>query len=102
MKPKFIQSLGDAIQQYLRKEGLLARRSGGEDLESAWREAAGETTAARTRLCTLKRGVLRVEVEGAPLLHELESFRKAALTDAMRRLCPKSGIREIRFLVRSK
>ncbi len=98
---RFVKTLGEAIQQYLQKEGLLSR-SGKEDLPEAWRAAAGEEIAGHTQVCAMKRGVLRILVDSAPLLHELESFRKAELLEAMRGRCPKVTIRELRFVVQSR
>lgn len=96
-----MKTLGEAIREFFSREGLAAR-GGKVDLEAAWRQAAGEATAARTTLGVVKRGVLCIGVDSAPLLHELNSFQKKQLTEAMRALCPKAGIVELRFSVRTK
>lgn len=96
-----MKTLGEAIQQFLKAQGLLARR-GKEDLTAAWREAAGEAVAGHSRVCAPRKGVLRIEIDSAPLLHELNSFRRGELLAAMQRLCPRAALVEIRFAPNSK
>lgn len=101
MTDRTIKTLGEAIRQFIEREGLLSRRPG-DALSTAWKEVAGEGISSHTRVCALKSGILQVEVDSAPLLHELDSFRKNELLEALKRACPRSDLRGLRFTVQSR
>jgi hypothetical protein len=64
---------------------------------AAWREAVGSEFFERTRVGSLKKGVLSVEVDSAALLQELSVYRKRELLVALRRSNP--AISEVKFRV---
>lgn len=81
---------------------VLARRNYGQltaqmELEKSWRSVAGEQVAKLTTIGPIRRGVLEILVDSAPLLAELEGFRKEELTEAMSAQVTHSKITGIKF-----
>lgn len=66
-------AMQDALAAYLRHSGLDAKLAQARVLR-AWRDAVGETLAARARAVRFQDGELLVEVRSAPHLHELSNF----------------------------
>jgi predicted nucleic acid-binding Zn ribbon protein len=62
-----------------------------------WKEVVGESIAEHTRVIGLSGGVLLVEVDSAPLLHELSTYYRRELLDSLRQLGDLPAIQEIRF-----
>jgi predicted nucleic acid-binding Zn ribbon protein len=73
------------------------RRQDRLHLERAWEEAAGTEYAKQTRVGTLKRGVLEVQVMSAILLQELTQFHRRRLLGELRRRLPKTPLTDLRF-----
>jgi predicted nucleic acid-binding Zn ribbon protein len=73
------------------------RRSGRLHLEKAWTEVLDQHHRERTRVLSLKRGVLEVEVNDAVLMQELSSFHRRRLLDALKKSLPNENVRELRF-----
>src|SRR5437660_10856176 len=69
------EKLGDILGRLFTARGW-GRRQGRLKLESVWAEAVGPEFAAHTRLGSLRRGVLEVIVDSAPLLQDLAHFHK--------------------------
>ncbi|RME76772.1 MAG: DUF721 domain-containing protein [Planctomycetota bacterium] len=86
------QPLGDLLS------GLLAGlpSEGLEQLAACWREVAGEAVARHTRVLGYRAGQLRVAVEGAALLGELEVFERSRLERALADRLP--GFRKLRLV----
>ena len=63
-----------------------ARVRGDAQLQSAWADAAGATIARQTRAMAIRRGVLHVAVDHAPLLSELAGFYRQSLLEKMQEL----------------
>lgn len=88
--------LGDALARVLSKKGL---REGLrlEGVRQKWRQAVGEDLAARTRVVSFQRGVLRVEVQSSALLQELASIYKEGLTRSLATGDSPLAVRDIHF-----
>ncbi len=74
--------------------GRLTERT---QLETAWREVAGEEFAPHTRVAGLKRGVLEIEVKNAVLIQELTQFHKRRLLAEVRKQLPRQKITDVKF-----
>jgi len=66
-------------------------------LESAWADAAGTDLLKSSRVMTIKRGVLEVEVRNAVLVQELTQFHKRGLLGKLRKLLPGVTLTDIKF-----
>ena len=66
-------------------------------LEDTWRQKAGIAIADRTRLGTLKRGVLEVLVRDSVLLHELAHYHKQRLLTALQASLGAEQVKDLRF-----
>lgn len=74
-----------------------ARPGGDEQLQAAWRAAAGQTIARQTRAVAIRRGVLHVSVAHAPLLSELAGFHRQALVARLGEMHADLKIRDVKF-----
>ena len=92
------EKLGNLIKPVLKELRIVGRRVG-KALHEAWIEVAGSALAARTRLHSFKAGILIVEVDSSPLLHELQNFQGAELLARMRERVSKPHISALRFRV---
>jgi len=90
--------LGEALGDWL-VESRLLDTSARAELESAWRQAAGDGVAAQTRVVGLRKGHLWVEVASAPLRAELAGFRKWELLRGLRQRYTRRHIADLRFLI---
>ena len=89
-----LHRLGDVLRDLLALSGIGQKRRR-QELERLWTEVAGELSAW-TRVGRQSRGTLEVLVQDSVLLHELQAFRAAELTERMR-AASKGRIRQIRF-----
>lgn len=67
-----------------------------ERLQAAWREVAGGKPAGQSRVKQLKRGVLLVEVDSAPMMHHISEKDKDRLLEELREKVEGVYIKEIR------
>lgn len=74
--------------------GRLAERA---KLESAWAEAAGKDISAQSRVLSLRRGVLEIEVKSGVLLQELAQFHKRKLLQALRQQTATATVADVKF-----
>jgi len=72
------KKLGDLLPDLLADYGLPSVTAR-EELELAWTAAAGDLVASRTKVGSLRRGVLEIFVSDPILLQELEGFEKQRL-----------------------
>jgi predicted nucleic acid-binding Zn ribbon protein len=77
------QPLGELIRAVLKESGV------GKDptlrkVLRAWHEAVGAEMAVHTRVQGVKKGVVTIEVDSAPLLHELAGYMKHDLLRVLR------------------
>lgn len=76
-----------------------ARTRAVTELQDAWERAVGPDLVARTRLGTVRHGVLSVTVAHPTLLEELAAFRKPAILAALRKEAPGTPVLDLRFRV---
>ena len=93
-KPK---ALGDVLSRLVAKRGYAAVKSD-EAIGEAWRRAAGDGTAARTRVGGLSRGQLEILVATNALLQGLQ-FDEQRLLAAVCAAAPSARITRLRFRV---
>ena len=75
----------------------VADAGGNDRLAKAWRAAAGDRVADRTRVVGVRHGTLHVGVQNSALLGELASFHQARLLEAMRAELPESRLKGLKF-----
>jgi predicted nucleic acid-binding Zn ribbon protein len=90
------QPLASAVSRLIQERGL-ARQRANMALQGAWKQVAGDRIAAASRVQGVRRGVLQVTVDNAPLLSELQAFRKPALLKQLQTDHPEWRLKEIRF-----
>jgi predicted nucleic acid-binding Zn ribbon protein len=90
------EPLGEILSRLFTARGW-GRRGERQRLEDAWRAAAGEDVAAKTRVGSLRRGVLEIEVGNGVLMQELASFRKRKLLEDLKAKLPGTPLRELKF-----
>jgi hypothetical protein len=94
-RPSPSSPIRDVLAQVLKQYGL------GSDprirrVVAAWREAAGTEFFDKTRVVSVKDGVVTIQVESAPLLQELAVYHKRGLLAALQRA--ESSVVDLRFL----
>jgi predicted nucleic acid-binding Zn ribbon protein len=95
MSEKGPENLGDVLGRLFtaRGWGRLSERS---RLEGAWTEVVGEH-APQTRVLSLRRGVLEVEVKNPILMQELAQFHKRKLLGELRKKLPGQTLTDLKF-----
>ena len=93
------KTLGDILEQALAKQGLLARTRH-SNVDEAWTSIVGSEFADHTRIASLKKGILEIEVDSSALMTEIQFYRKALLLD-LRETVRKPFISRISFILKS-
>ena len=91
------KQIGNLVAQLITTRGY-GRIESDEQLQAAWKSAAGEQLAAISRACRVHRGKLEVLVGNSTARQELE-FRRAAIVAAFSQQHPELRVREVRFRV---
>ena len=86
-------------------EGILGRwlrdnrpaRAALGELGRTWRDIVGEEIAAHSRITEYRSGVLRVEVDSAPLLHELATYHSREVIESLRATEAFRNLSELKF-----
>lgn len=65
--------------------------------EQAWATAAGPDHALHSKIGALRRGVLEILVDNAPLLQEMTHYHKRRLLQSLREQLPNVTITDLRF-----
>jgi predicted nucleic acid-binding Zn ribbon protein len=91
------QPIGDVLAQLMARRGY-ARVQSGNDCGEAWRQAAGEAIAARSRAMHVRGGVLEVLVSHSTLVQEL-GYQKPALLARLAELLPDARIHDWKLRV---
>jgi predicted nucleic acid-binding Zn ribbon protein len=73
------------------------RRQARLHLEKAWESAIGPESAAHTRLSSIRRGVMEIEVDNAVLMQELAMFHKRKLLAKLRELLKNTTLNDLKF-----
>lgn len=100
-KTKGLESIEKIIGRWL-KANRVSQRLNRNSVFGKWKEVVAETAigkmaAERTRAVDLTGGLLTVEVDSAPLLHELSTYYRQELLEELRRLEDFPNLRDIRF-----
>jgi hypothetical protein len=90
------QRLSLALGELIAFRGY-ARARGDAQLQEAWADAAGKTIARQTRAVAIRRGVLHVSVDHAPLLSELAGFYRQSFVARLQELHAHLNIRDLKF-----
>ena len=90
------QRLSLALSELIAQRGY-ARVHGDARLQTAWNQAAGATIARQTRALAIRRGVLYVAVDHAPLLSELAGYYRQAILDKLTGQYGDLKIRDLKF-----
>ena len=90
------KQIGDLLGRVLARYGCT-QTTAQLELERAWNEAAGDRIRTRTRVGSLRRGVLEILVDNSVLLQELESFQKQTLLLKMQQSVQHNKIESLRF-----
>jgi predicted nucleic acid-binding Zn ribbon protein len=96
-RPGAPKKLGDVLAELMARRGY-ARELTAAQYADAWREAAGEFIAARTRVGAVKRGALEVIVANSVLSQEI-TFQKQSILGQLTRLLPRERITNLRLRV---
>ena len=91
------QTIGNVLSELMARRGY-ARVQSAAAYDAAWREAAGPLAAKYTRPGQLRGGTLEVVVANSTLMQEL-GFQKSGLLQALAKLLPDEGIKNLRFRV---
>ena len=92
------RDLGDALQDFLRQSGLSSQLKHLR-LRKVWAESVGQEIAARTQVCSFRRGELKIEVDSSALRNEMQFYRQALLLD-IREKIKRPFIAQLSFIVR--
>jgi predicted nucleic acid-binding Zn ribbon protein len=93
---KDARPLGDILADYMSASGLRrAARAGGAS--AAWPAVAGDAAARHSRVAGVRKGVLFVTVDSAACLHELVSFRKEEILQAIKAHEGCAHIHDVKF-----
>jgi predicted nucleic acid-binding Zn ribbon protein len=90
------EKLGEIIARLFAQRGW-GRRSARRQLEEGWASVVGPEHEPHTRVASLRRSVLEIEVNDAVLLQELSSFHRRKLLEKLKTALPSVGIKELRF-----
>ena len=96
---KHTPSIGDILDQVVRKEGLGKKQLKGRRLaRKVLTDTLGDDLAAHADVVSVKTGVVVIEADSSALFQELEGFRREELQEAFQ----KAGIkvREVRAQLR--
>ena len=98
--PDPARRMGDLVAE-LMKEPVIAAWMALRDVRERWVELAGAGVASHTRILTLDRGVLKIEVDSSPLMAELATFRKDELLRKLVAAFPAKRLRDLKFVAGS-
>ena len=92
------ENLSDILAKLFTARGW-GRKSERVRLETAWNETVGPERQTDTRVVSMRRGVLEVEVKNGVLLQELAQFHKRQLLTDLRKRLPGTAVTDIKFRV---
>jgi predicted nucleic acid-binding Zn ribbon protein len=92
------QPVGDILSRFMKTSGLKAKLRSPR-IYDCWPEIAGEEAARHSRVVGLKHCVLYVEVDSAPWLQMLSTFKKNDLLTGARERMQGVRVTDIRFKV---
>ncbi len=89
-----VEPIGSMIRRVMAKRGY-GETQAADQLQAAWRSAAGEALARETRAGRVTRGTLTVFADSSVALQELQ-FQKAQIIKALNITLPNASIKKIR------
>jgi len=92
------QAVGEILARYLRTSGIREKLRSPE-VYDCWPEVAGAEAGRHSRVVGFSNCVLHVEVDSAPWLHILSSFKKRELLDGLRGVLQGTRVRDIKFRI---
>jgi predicted nucleic acid-binding Zn ribbon protein len=92
------QKAGEALARYLRSTGLKQKLRSPAVYE-CWPAVAGREATRHTRVVGFNNCVLYVEVDSAPWLHMLSTFKKPELLDGLDQMLVGARVKDIRFKI---
>lgn len=95
-EPAGVQKMSNVLPALLAKYGI-ASTTARQELERAWVAAVGPEVASRSRVGSLRRGVLEILVDDFVLMQELEGYRKGELLKALQEKARQNHIASLRF-----
>jgi predicted nucleic acid-binding Zn ribbon protein len=91
--------LGHLLPGLLRARGI-SRQSPVGKIHDVWVEMVGEEVSKHTLVRGCRSGVLGVEVDSAPWLQELASFRREEILERLQERLPDVQVHDIKFTIR--
>lgn len=99
-RPPEPQQLGKVLSELIALKGL-ARVQGTQQLQQAWKLAAGDDVAKNSSVIALSRGVLQIGVSNTGQLSELASFHKQTLLATLQQQQPQLKIKDLKFRLKT-
>lgn len=96
MKKDNEQSIGQALKQFLRENGLEEKVLETE-IYSRWEEMVGRSISLQTKRLQLRDGVLMVFLRSSVLRNELSMRQSELLKQINARLLPRPGLQRLEF-----
>ncbi len=90
------ENLADVLGRLFAARGW-GRKNERLRLETAWADAIGPELLPNTRVATIRRGVLEVEVRTAVLMGELTQFHKRSLLGKLRKTLVGITLTDLKF-----
>ena len=92
------QAVGDILAGYMRTSGLKEKLRSPE-VYDCWPEVAGPEASQHSRVIGFTNCVLHVEVDSAPWLQMLATFKKAELLESIRQVMSGVRVTDIKFKI---
>ena len=90
------QKVGDLLGRVMARWDYGSVTARGE-LEESWTAVAGPAVAGRTKVGSLKKGVLEILVDNSVLLQQLDGFQKHAFLAQLQQRLKHNTVSTIRF-----
>jgi len=99
-RPPEPHQLGKVLSELIALKGL-ARVQGTQQLQQAWKSAAGDELSKNSSVIALSRGVLQIGVSNTGQLSELASFHKQTLLATLQLHHPQLKIKDLKFRLKT-
>lgn len=91
--------LSNLLGAVLGKKGLRKEHTRMTRVRDAWLVAIGDDLSQHTRVKSLRKGVLAIEVDSSALCHQLAGFRREELLGALQTKLTGIELTDLRFRV---
>ena len=95
-RTQWAKPLGRFVEQFVKKQ-VVPRQRKMLRLGSAWQELLPDELVEHSCLASLRGGRLRVLVDDAAHLHELDMLLREGLLEQLRNACPSVAVREVKL-----